>query len=72
MKYYHCAILLGLVAVGLTVAARSSPAAFGNISGIPPCATEDSTCCYWDAASMGDGNGLSFIALTEGIAVYQW
>lgn len=30
---------------------------------IPPCQTEDSTMCYWDADMMGNGRGHSFIAL---------
>jgi hypothetical protein len=28
---------------------------------LPPCATEDSEDCVWDAATQGDGSGLSFI-----------
>ena len=28
---------------------------------IPPCATEDSTNCYWDASTSGNGTGSSFI-----------
>jgi len=28
---------------------------------IPPCENEDSPNCYWDAATMGDGTGTSFI-----------
>jgi len=28
---------------------------------IPACATEDSEDCYWDAATMGDGEGNSFV-----------
>jgi len=28
---------------------------------IPPCAVEDATNCYWDAATMGNGQGRSFI-----------
>jgi hypothetical protein len=30
---------------------------------IPPCATEDSHDCYWDAATMGNGHGRSFVAI---------
>jgi hypothetical protein len=29
---------------------------------LPPCPTEDSTGCYWDAALAGNGRGESFIA----------
>ncbi len=32
----------------------------------PPCATEDSNGCYWDAAARGNGEGISFIALDNG------
>jgi hypothetical protein len=28
---------------------------------LPPCPTEDSSDCYWDAATMGNGQGRSFI-----------
>lgn len=30
---------------------------------LPPCATEDSAWCKWDASTMGNGTGHSFIAL---------
>lgn len=28
---------------------------------LPPCASEDSTQCYWDASAQGNGQGHSFI-----------
>ena len=28
---------------------------------LPACATEDSTDCYWDATTQGNGTGTSFI-----------
>lgn len=28
--------------------------------GYEPCATEDSTSCYWDADTMGNGQGTSY------------
>lgn len=31
--------------------------------GLPPCPTEDSANCYWDAQTMGNGHGSSFIDL---------
>lgn len=37
---------------------------------VTPCPTEDSTWCYWDATSRGNGNGESFIALWEGATIY--
>lgn len=32
---------------------------------LPPCPTEDSTNCAWDAATMGNGAGRSFVALGD-------
>lgn len=29
--------------------------------GMPPCITEDSENCYWDATTMGNGVGTSFV-----------
>jgi hypothetical protein len=33
------------------------------IDGLPPCATEDSDNCYWDATAHGNGRGLSFASI---------
>lgn len=41
---------------------------YGGLS-IPECATEDSTNCYWNAATMGNGTGSSFIDI-DGTAYY--
>tara|TARA_R110000851_G_scaffold4520_1_gene18457 strand:+ start:2180 stop:2584 length:405 start_codon:yes stop_codon:yes gene_type:complete len=30
---------------------------------LPPCPTEDSTACYWDASERGNGHGHDFIAI---------
>ena len=30
---------------------------------LPPCATEDSTNCHWDAQTRGNGQGVSFVDL---------
>ena len=30
-----------------------------------PCATEDSTMCYWDSAQHGNGQGTSFYSISE-------
>lgn len=35
------------------------------VSLLPPCDSEDGTYCYWDAKTMGDGTGTSFVALGE-------
>jgi len=32
---------------------------------LPPCPTEDSNFCYWDAATRGNGQGHSFITLFD-------
>lgn len=37
---------------------------------LPACATEDSTNCYWDAETMGNGEGLSFIDV-DGETFYE-
>jgi hypothetical protein len=34
------------------------------------CATEDSDNCYWDAATMGNGEGLSFVVI-DGTVYYE-
>lgn len=28
---------------------------------LPPCTTEDSANCYWDASTRGNGQGVSFV-----------
>ena len=35
----------------------------GLTDGVPPCATEDSDDCYWDAPTMGNGHGRSFVVI---------
>lgn len=37
---------------------------------IPPCEFEDSENCYWDAATMGNGEGASFVDVS-GTAYYE-
>ena len=36
---------------------------------LPPCPTEDSSDCYWDAAKMGNGQGVSFVNI-NGVSYY--
>lgn len=36
---------------------------------LTPCPTEDSVFCYWDGATRGNGEGESFIALTETLSL---
>ena len=35
-----------------------------------PCPTEDSTNCYWDAQTQGNGEGQSFIAFNDDVIIY--
>ena len=37
---------------------------------IPPCPTEDSNGCYWDASTRGNGLGHSFIATNDGEVIW--
>lgn len=32
---------------------------------LPPCATEDSDNCYWDADTMGNGQGHDSVVVTK-------
>lgn len=34
---------------------------------LPPCATEDSNQCTWDASVQGNGQGTSFVAIGDTI-----
>lgn len=33
------------------------------LTSLPPCDFEDSPNCYWDADTMGNGSGLSFVSI---------
>lgn len=35
-----------------------------------PCEQEDSSACYWNAQTMGNGQGHSFIAVTDTFTIY--
>lgn len=37
-------------------------------AGLPPCATEDSTGCYWDADTRGNGTGHDVVTLENGVS----
>ena len=39
--------------------------------GLPACATEDSTGCYWDAQLHGNGKGHSFRIDEQGRVTYK-
>jgi len=53
LGYVGACVVAAVVGVAL--------AAVPFIATLPPCATEDSTNCYWDADTRGNGQGLSFI-----------
>lgn len=36
-----------------------------NEDALPPCATEDSTGCYWDADTMGNGMGNDLVTVSD-------
>lgn len=42
----------------------------GAVPVVTPCPTEDSTLCYWDSSTHGNGLGLSYVALTEDVRLY--
>lgn len=54
-----CAAILGTLA---GVVLSPSP--------LPPCPTEDSVGCHWDAERQGNGQGRSFIVEQDGTVVY--
>lgn len=60
-----------VIAVILVIAALFAGHLAGaqHASGLPPCVTEDSTDCYWDADVMGNGYGRSFVDI-GGTAYY--
>ena len=35
-----------------------------------PCATEDSTNCYWNSSERGNGEGTSFIAFNDSTSLH--
>jgi hypothetical protein len=53
------------LALLLSLAAGPSWAA-----GWPPCPTEDSVACHWDAGTAGNGQGRSFVTLPDGTVIY--
>lgn len=38
---------------------------------LPPCPTEDSVSCYWDATTMGNGQGRSYTMDEHGTPTYR-
>lgn len=62
--------LTGPAATGAPVAPVAVVAPVANGYTFPPCATEDSQWCYWDATSRGNRRGRSFVAGAEGQVIY--
>lgn len=59
----HAVLCALALAVGLTVGSLVSGLAHDLLTPpLPPCATEDSTGCYWDADTMGNGLGSDVVA----------
>ena len=61
MKYLIGFIAGILLVIALTSANGVTPESVQN--SIPPCATEDSDNCYWDAQTMGNGAGHDSVVL---------
>lgn len=55
------------VGMGVSPATVSPEPAY---AALPPCATEDSASCYWDASARGNGEGRSFYTDAEGNVYY--
>lgn len=53
-----CALAL---AAGLVVGSVVSGLVH-DATALPPCPTEDSVHCYWDASTMGNGSGVDVVA----------
>ena len=52
--------VIGVGIVYYELGASRAPAEFERALSTP-CATEDSTNCHWSAATMGNGDGRSFV-----------
>lgn len=59
----HAALCALALAGGLIVGSLVSGLAHDLLTpDLPPCATEDSTGCYWDADTMGNSQGEDVVA----------
>lgn len=68
------ATALAAYAIGLAHGAETVPPTVQTVAdtyGLPECITEDSTMCYWDAASMGNGEGRSYIAWDDWVQYFD-
>lgn len=61
-----CALTFSLVTVGLHLGSPTSPVEATT----PQCATEDSTNCFWNAQTQGNGIGNSFYTDAAGNTYY--
>lgn len=61
------------VTLAALVLAASTIALAGCVPGpvaLPPCESEDSVSCYWDASTRGNGQGRSFWVNEYGAVYY--
>jgi hypothetical protein len=67
------ALVIAILALGISTVVLAF-AAQNVISGqtegplLPPCVTEDSDNCYWDADTRGNGQGNDIVVLKDGVA----
>lgn len=65
------ATILAITAAIIGVALANSTDTEDWTRGYEPCATEDSVGpCYWDADTMGNGEGRSFVVEPDGQVIY--
>ena len=57
----HTQLLIATLAVSTLAAGATLGVAITRPAVLPPCAEEDSTNCFWDAGTSGNGIGTDFI-----------
>lgn len=62
--------IAGLLGSASPASAQQIDRAEVNVAGYPACENEDSNGCVWNADASGNGEGLSFIAYTDGSVRY--
>lgn len=60
-----CGVIIWFVWIALEAIAGTD-----QVQSLPPCQSEDSDNCYWDAQTMGNGQGLSF-EVRDGVVTYK-
>lgn len=63
-------ILLTILLAGIAMAGHVVTSNMPSAEPLGPCPTEDSDNCYWDAPTMGDGTGESFVTI-NGTSYYE-